>query len=421
MNEFTTPLPVVNPSRSVGMNPGPFGGHFGGSEEAHLGIYAKSHSTLDLQGDFPAPSVDQETGEILLPRDSSAVRLGRYALQSVSRNILGRGHRISACLRARQRGREHIDVLHSPSSSSFFYSGLQTCANVWVCPICAAKISERRRHELQTAIARHEAMGGSVALLTLTHAHSRGDSLAGLLGAEQKALKHLFGSRAGRGVLRALGVRGHIRAWEVTHGRLRQVDNGWHPHFHILLFLASHQPLEPFESQLFSVWLRGCELAKLPLPDRRHGLTLHDGTRAAAYVAKWGHEPSKSVWDLDSEMTKGHTKQARDGETPFSLLRSCLENEDAQGVRLFREFSAAFRGKRQLVWSRGLRDLLGVDVLNDEEIATRHEEDAEIFCRLTVDQWRAVRRADLRGELLEVARLGWDRMQEFLESIVCQK
>lgn len=120
-------------------------------------------------------------------------------------------------------------------------------------------------------------------------------------------------------------------------------------------------------------------------------------------------------------MTKGHTKQARDGETPFSLLRSCLENEDAQGVRLFREFSAAFRGKRQLVWSRGLRDLLGVDVLNDEEIATRHEEDAEIFCRLTVDQWRAVRRADLRGELLEVARLGWDRMQEFLESIVCQK
>ena len=146
-------------------------------------------------------------------------------------------------------------------------------------------------------------------------------------------------------------------------------------------------------------------------------MCIRDRTRAAAYVAKWGHEPTKPIWDLDSELTKGHSKTARDGETPFSLLRSCLDHEDPQGVRLFREFSASFRGKRQLVWSRGLRDLLGVDVLNDEEIATRHDEDAEIFCRLTVEQWRAIRRADLRGELLEVARSGVDALLSFVETL----
>lgn len=61
----------VNPSSFMGNNPGGFGGGFSGVSGAHLGIYAKSHSTLDLQGDFSAPPVDQETGEILLPQDSS--------------------------------------------------------------------------------------------------------------------------------------------------------------------------------------------------------------------------------------------------------------------------------------------------------------------------------------------------------------
>ena len=42
--------------------------------------------------------------------------------------------------------------------------GLQTCGSVWVCPVCGAKVVERRRGEIQQAMAMHRACGGEVHL-----------------------------------------------------------------------------------------------------------------------------------------------------------------------------------------------------------------------------------------------------------------
>jgi len=347
--------------------------------------------------------VDPETGEISLPQDPAAVRLERFALQSVARSILPKA-RTAKCLRVPFA--RSVGVFHSQAHESAHYGGLVTCASVWACPICAARITERRRRELQHAMALWEAQGGSVALLTLTHGHSLGDRLCDLLAAEQKALHAFFSSRAGHRLMSALGRVGHVRAWEITHGRLRERNNGWHPHFHLLLFLEiQHGDLSGAEEWGYAIWLNACRLAGLPLPDRRHGITIQDGANAAAYVAKFGQEAPKS-WGLDAEMTKGHTKRARDGETPFDFLRSCLLQDDPQARRLFREYAECFKGKRQLVWSRGLRDLLGLEDLSDEDLASRQEEDAYLLANLTLDQWRIIRASDRRGEVLEVARHG---------------
>ena len=386
---------------------------------ARLGIYGKSHSALIQINDLG--KVDLETGEVLDSPvyDPIGARLERFALQSVVRSILPRSS-TAKCLRCRQAHRETIDVLRSIEHGSTAYSGLQTCGSTWNCPVCAAKISERRRVELQEAIALWTAQGGSVLLLTLTHPHTRADRLEALLEAERRAIKLFFGCRQGLRLMAALGRRGQVKALEVTHGRNRVISNGWHPHFHILLFLdGQHPDLLGLEDQVYRVWLNACRRSGLDAPSRVHGVRLDGGAKAAAYVAKMGLEvprgPWAGGWSLGHELTKGHTKKAGDGETPFDLLRSQLACDDPEGRALFLEFAHAMKGRRQLVWSRGLRDLLGLDAPGtDEEVAAQQEDDAEILGRLTVEQWRMVLRFDLRGELLELARHGWAPVERML-------
>jgi hypothetical protein len=42
-----------------------------------------------------------------------------------------------------------------------------------------------------------------------------------------------------------------------------------------------------------------------------------------------------------------------DSRTPWDLARDFQETGDCRSAELFREFARAFKGKKQLVWSRG--------------------------------------------------------------------
>jgi hypothetical protein len=406
-----------------------------------LGIYAKSSSAFGLE---PAPGlgsaknelprIDPETGEIIPARkvyDPVATRLERFALQSAARAILPKS-RTAKCLRflsfkaeklendpesrkfrtSAFRPRPTVEVWRTKDTNTARYKNLQTCASVWACPVCAARISERRSAELRKAIDAHEAAGGQVLLLTLTNPHTRRDNLGDMLKAQAVAMSRFNGQRVSKLIWSDMGCIGTVRAWEVTHGRLRANNNGWHPHFHILIFCASGLDLDEFRSRIYSAWANSCRLAGLPIPSQRHGITLEDGSRASEYV-------SKGLWGLDREMTKGHIakKAAHKGETPFDLLRSFLFDGDKQAAALFREFALTFHGRRQLVYSKGLKAHFDLEEKTDEEISLEVEESAELLGRITLNQWRAICRLDLRGEVLELARHGWAPVQTFLDQL----
>ena len=75
-------------------------------------------------------------------------------------------------------------------------------------------------------------------------------------------------------------------------------------------------------------------------------MDLRNGQKAASYVSKWG---------LEHEMTKGHIKKGKtDSKTPFDLLRDYAEGDENAG-KLFRIYFEAFKGTRQLNWSKGLK------------------------------------------------------------------
>jgi hypothetical protein len=61
-------------------------------------------------------------------------------------------------------------VWRSPDGGAFF-GNVQVCSLLWLCPVCAAKISERRRLELREAIAAARERGLRVFMLTFTIPH----------------------------------------------------------------------------------------------------------------------------------------------------------------------------------------------------------------------------------------------------------
>lgn len=383
-------------------------GGLGGANPSGLGIDAKYKHT--------AEKVDPETGEILGFVDPMAGRIQRFVLQSVVRKLLPKS-RTNNCLRVRQGGKQ-IQVLKSFEHGTASYGGLQTCGSVWQCPVCAAKIAERRRVEVLAAMTAWQAQGGCVNMITLTCPHQRSDDLEQLLVKQAKALNSFWKDRQVKSVLVEMGNIGHIKATETTHGRLSDYNNGWHPHYHVLMFDGSNVDLSLFDAarmtdwqvRLYLRWANACKLAGLGQPSYAHGLKLDNGHKAGQYMTKWG---------LEDEITKGHTKKALHGETPFDLLRAlALDDTDRQAAALFIEFATVFKGKRQLRWSKGLKARFAVEEKSDDVLADEKEDFAEVLGALTIEQWRDVLAVEGRGLLLSAAcRGGWLAVSAYLSQI----
>jgi hypothetical protein len=373
---------------------------------AFLGTTAKFPASPIHAGfqPFASSKMDPETGEILSGLDPAQCRVERYALQSVVRRLLPNS-RTAKCLRLRQSKSNGIGVFRSIAYKRAHYGGLQTCSSVWACPVCSAKISERRRAELQALIGYHQAAGGVVLLVTRTVPHSRTDDPGELLDRIAQAERSYTGHRDYKTIMRAFGLVGKVRAVEVTHGHA----NGWHPHVHELVFLAAPVVLSDLEDDLSRIWSAAAVRAGLQLPSRAHGLTVQDGSKAAKYASKWG---------LESELTQWHRKRGKiESRTPFDLLRDNIGANDAHAGHLFVQYAEAFHGRHQLQFSRGLKALYNVSEVSDEELVHAQDEDAVLLGSLDLDQWRMVCRAEGRGVLLEVAaNAGWDGVLELLES-----
>ena len=346
---------------------------------------------------------------------SDAKRVQKWVRQSAARNIVG--GRLNACCRSVLSKSAGVDVWES-KKKTFSYGGLIVCGSVWACPVCASKITEKRRQELTEALETTKSHGGAVVMLTLTVPHYGHHKIKNVVDGLSRAYVK-FGNRKGfKRVSASIGLFGRIRALEVTYGR-----NGWHPHFHILLFLSSPlsaRQIKLVELDLLKQWQSACVASGLPEPNK-HGLSLDDGTNAAAYVSKWG---------LENEMTKGHLKtgKKKDHLSPFALLDLHIDRESAEtpfqkdlaplAGFLFHEYAKAFRGKHQLEWSRGLRDTLNFEPeKSDEELAVEHDQEALYFSKIPFEMWRLILKKKKRDQLPLIFAQGFDAFYHFCETL----
>lgn len=410
-----------------------------------------------------------------LERDTArrASRRARYdALAVVRRETSLRGpirdedgqtfpSRVQLCRRAvaDQAAGVSVKVTGTGHAARAGFSGVQTCGSVWACPVCSERINAGRQAELEQGIANWLEAGHAVMFLTLTMRHHAGHRLADLLETISPAWNRLTSgagsawnglhgkprfyrggkadhamavledgdetfigqySRWSAGDAALYGIRGFCRLVEVKHGR-----NGWHPHIHALLFLErplTDEQTADLRGRLFGRWQK--ELDRLGFSVLEGvGLDLRPVTRdgIAAYFAKntYALEPGRAAYEVTGSTTK---QLGKGGETPFQFLArmfdpATLEVTDRGLLRLWHEWEQASKGRRQLTWSRGMRDLLELEKeREDTELAEDDTLEGAELVTFTLDEWRDYRLWEVAAAILDGAEGGYlHELLPFLE------
>ena len=288
------------------------------------------------------------TTEPTISADAQAANEGkseRHMLRRKSGQILKR-ERVSKC---GQRAIGGLVTLHHNEGHTHF-GAVETCGSVWHCPVCVAKISEGRRAEIDAIMQGHREAGGVAFMATLTIPHLQFQSCAELRRCVANSWRGVKSGKAWHRAREGHGWIGDIRALEITHGK-----NGWHPHLHILIFFKPGTPqdvMHSFGGWLFDAWETAVHRAGFGRP-RKSAFRFDqaDSTSGAAdYVSKWG---------ASLELTKAHTKRSKGGRTPWQILRDYAADGLASDEALFAEYAYAFKGARQLTWSRSFKTASG--------------------------------------------------------------
>ena len=406
-----------------------------GSELAEpLGIATKLRTPTTQQTDFvdlnSLEIVCKETGEIAQQGRLSKVdaineaRNIRFKLQDAARDILysyhgsnvpvnKKGYQVHhrTCVCTLFRTGATAQVVKSATTNKAFFAGLMSCANSRTCPVCSAKISERKSNEMRTAFNIGRAEKLNISLLTFTAPHNAGDKLEDLKGGISKALELFWRGATAQRFKEKYLIIGNIRSFEIRHG-----SNGWHPHFHIIIFSHEALPMTGRDSKgkinaeqsdewnfILKRWQSCCIRAGLNTPNK-YGMDIQNGAYAGQYISKFGSDDEilktksgkKITWDMADEMTKGNTKTGRKGSSsPWDLLALSVDGETKeikqQNKILFLFYARAMQGVNLIRWSRGLRDYFDLGAqATDEEILKQEEDKADFLCHIKPHEWEYI-------------------------------
>jgi len=338
-------------------------------------------------------------------------------LQGEARRLLPFKHRTRICQRLVSQGKDTVDVMLDKSNQSAYYRNLIVCGMPWVCPVCAARITEYRRIEVAQAV---RGIAARCVLVTYTVQHQSEERLLTVRRALQDAYTFMWSGRWADDFNDEWGVQGTIKALEDTYGK-----NGFHPHFHSLMFLNTDATTHELEQQ-FTNALRGRWQQVLARYGRcaswENGLTVKIVySDIAEYVAKMGHEPiDEPGWDIAREVAKGPSKMGKvHGLTPNQML---LESYRGHFVyeRIWLEHVEGTRNCKQIRWSPGLREMAGLpgEEKSEKQMAETLPDGYELFAQFSRTMWSFFLDQNVTGEILQIAGRGdIEALWEFFEKM----
>lgn len=253
------------------------------------------------------------------------------------------------------------------------WRGLTTCASPWACPRCAAVIGQARADELRQAFEAWVAggTGRQVLMLTMTAGHRKSADL----GDVWDTLQDAWSKVRRRKPMSGWNLGGWVRAVETT----RSERNGWHVHFHVLLFVEAEDvlPIMDAHPAFVSAWRellgkRGFKVSDLGQDLRV--VNVDDAVNATGYLAKQGR-----TWSMAEEATLWTAKRGRgESVSPMQILAGWSLAGDADALDLWHQWERGSHGRRGIIWSQGLREELGLDgEVSDEDAAAAVDDGAE--------------------------------------------
>jgi hypothetical protein len=322
----------------------------------------------------------------------------RYVLLALTRKLLPE-ERVCWCLRRFVSQASLAEIWVADNHERAHLKKVMVCGLVWVCVVCSSKISARRAEELSSALAKS---GLTAFLGTITLQHNRESQLGVLVEDLCEGYRYLKSGLPWQRFCKRWEIVGTITNLECTYGDA----NGFHPHKHIL-FLST-LPREVIDNpqtrleMLETMGRYGRYLEKRGYLVNDHTVNVKTGVpEVERYLTKWS---------LELEVARSEIKAGRQGHyTPFQLL-DLIDQGKTQYIPVFQEYAKVFKGRNQLVWSRGLRDrlVLGKEK-DDKELMEEGDEMSYLLMTLDYGQWKQLLRFERRGaigQLLNIASSG---------------
>ena len=319
-------------------------------------------------------------------------RQKRYELRSLIAEF-GQVKRCKGCGRWMTGTGGTVGIRHSEANGAGF-SGLQSCGSIWVCPVCSSKILARRSVETGVLLLGWENLGGRIVMGTLTMRHHQGHSLVEEWDALAKAWKSVLEAGVYRKWKARLGSPGLVKVVEVTYGR-----NGWHVHLHFCLLVignCSESDVLELGGWLIPKWERALSSAGMPgALEVGQDLHLVEGTEAASQLGEYlskatAYGTAEALGrELFSSWTKGSLK-VHSTMPVWRLIEGFSETGDLDLLGLWHEYERVSHGRKQMAWSKGLRELMDLGPeKSDEEIAAEEAGDRDLI-RISREGWQQV-------------------------------
>lgn len=295
------------------------------------------------------------------------------------------------------------------------FAGLQHCGSVWSCSVCGGRIRVHRALEIGAVLAQAVKRGHRLGFVTLTMRHHRGQPLEALWEAAARAWGR---STSGKQWVadRDAHLAGWVRVVEVGDG-----VNGWHVHIHAVVVMAAGAgaaELDEVASGMFSRWRRGLEAVGIEAVRAAQEWHIAEGERASEdlgeYLSKMADDDVAAGLGLElTHSAPGRAERANKTRPVWGVLDEFTETGDVAMLQRWHEWERGSKGKRQVAWSKGLRERFAPELeeLSDGDIASQEVGSVDDdLVRWSSEQWRElVKRPERLVRLLELAEAGGQR------------
>lgn len=356
---------------------------------------------------------------------------------------------------------QNVYLISNGKNSKFV--GQAMCKNPWACPVCSAYMMSKYASEIASAIEMKRAEGEMAFMVTFSVPHLRfmtcrqvTDILYETFSyfrrtAKQKNYRKRsdgsLGFRAGtisKQFFDEFEVTDYVNVCEYTWG-----VNGWHPHFHMLMWTkkSNADKIMEWQSKLNEFWLqtakritekhlKNCFTDDFAV-DYINRLYSKSEKDCGVYISNDNGEVRESLtsdyisgWGADKELTGNRRKEAsHEGHlTPYQILEKAYY-DDAEMEKLYLEFCLQITRKpvhHRVLWSKnGFKTRINNFRQSEKAREYLKKKDTEnlewkVVCYFESEQWKEIcyfdKFAPVKANILFMAIHAPDVMIEYLKT-----
>ena len=297
-------------------------------------------------------------------------------------------------------GHAEIHTGYQGDTKTAHWVYVRGCGSPFFCLGCAPKIYAVRRAELTKLFDYCRENGHSFFFATFTHPHTNKQPLKETMAALAIMRRKLRSGAPWDRFKKKWGIFGAVVTLEITYSDYA----GWHPHFHMAFATArpgfTEEEKDAIQRFLMERWNNLCVKYGLITDEFKrqqhmvHGVRVQVGTDQAQldYLAK------TEVWEMASTTTK--TPKRTDSLSPWEIARRAQAGEPKYKALWF-DFMRSMKGRVAVQWSHGLKALVGVKDIEDEEIVQGKE--AVLVAVVPQGEFSKINRRRLHHEVLSAA------------------